>query len=159
MLVKEELSRPVTLALYDPGAPTKIAADASSYGLGAVLTQERDSTWRPVAYASCSMTDTEQRYAQIKKEALVITWACEKFSDYILGKPITIETDHKPLVPLLGTKQLDSLAPRVLCFRLHLDWFTYTIHHVPGKDLHIADALSHTPLPSWRRTPSCLTWR
>ena len=101
--VKEELSKPTTLALYDVNTPTKLLADASSYGLGAVLLQEADKQWRPIAYASCSMSETEQRYAQIEKEALAITWACEKFSDYILGKPIQIETDHKPLVPLLQT--------------------------------------------------------
>ena len=33
--VKEELSKPTTLAHYDPEAPTKISADASSFGLGA----------------------------------------------------------------------------------------------------------------------------
>ena len=108
-LVKEELSKPATLALYDPKAPAKVSADASSYGLGAVLMQEAESEWRPVAYASRSMTDTERRYAQIEKGALAIIWACEKFSDDILGKSITIETDHKPLVPLLGLKSLDGL--------------------------------------------------
>ena len=46
------------------------------------------------------MTETERRYAQIEKEALATTWACEKFSDFILGKRIQVETDHKPLVPL-----------------------------------------------------------
>ena len=108
--------------------------------------QQTESEWRPVAFASRSMTDTEKRYAQIEKEALASTWACEKFSDYILGKSIIIETDHKPLVPLLGTKQLDSLPPRVLRFRLRLDRFTYTIIYVPGKDLHTADTLSRAPL-------------
>ena len=62
------------------------------------------------------MTETEMRYAQIEKEALATTWACERFSDYILGKTITIETDHKPLVPLLSTKHLDNIPPRVLRF-------------------------------------------
>ena len=108
--------------------------------------QQTESEWRPVAFASRSMTDTEKRYAQIEKEALASTWACEKFSDYILGKSIIIETDHKPLVPLLGTKQLDSLPSRALRFRLRLDRFTYTIIHVPGKDLHTADTLSRAPL-------------
>jgi len=107
--VKKELAKPTTLSLYNPQAPTKVCADASSYGLGAVLMQKHDSEWKPVAYASRSMTETERRYAQIEKEALASTWACEKFSTYILGMKFAIETDHKPLVPLLGSKQLDSL--------------------------------------------------
>ena len=144
--LKEELSKPTTLALYDLHAPTKLSADASSYGLGAVLLQESGGQWRPVAYASRSMTETEQRYAQIEKEALAITWACEKFSDYILGRQIEIETDHKPPVPLLMSKQLDSLPPRVLRFRLRMDRYTYSIYHVPGKNLYTADTLSRAPL-------------
>ncbi len=56
-----------------------------------------------------------------------------------------IETDHKPLVPLLGSKDLDKLPPRVLRFRLRLARFQYTIEHIPGKYLHTADALSRVP--------------
>uniref|UniRef100_A0A3Q4GEX3 Macro domain-containing protein n=1 Tax=Neolamprologus brichardi TaxID=32507 RepID=A0A3Q4GEX3_NEOBR len=56
----------------------------------------------PVAYASRSLTPTEQRYAQLEKEALALTWACERFSDFILGLHLELETDHKPLVSLLG---------------------------------------------------------
>ena len=92
------------LALYNPQAPTKVSADASWYGLGAVLLQQVDNVWKPVAYyASRSMRETERRYAQIEKEALAVTWASEKFSDYILGRPFQIETGHKLLVPLLST--------------------------------------------------------
>ena len=87
------------------------------------------------------MTETETRYAQIEKEAL----ACECFSDYILGKTITIETDHKPLVPLLSTKRLDNIPPGVLHFRLRLMSFDYSIIHTPGKLLYAADILSRAP--------------
>ena len=83
--VKEELTQPTVLALYNPTAPTKVSADASSYGLGAVLLQQVDSVWRPVAYASCAMSETERRYAQIEMEALAVTWPCDKFANYILG--------------------------------------------------------------------------
>ena len=144
-LVKEELIKPTVLALYDPQAKTKVSADASSYGLGAVLLQEKDGNWRPVAYASRAMNETEKRYAQIEKEALAATWSCEKFSDYILGSSFTIETDHKPLVPLLTTKCFNSLPPRVLRFRLRLDRFDYVVSHVPGKLLYTADTLSRAP--------------
>ena len=145
-LVKEELAKPTTLALYDPAALTRISADASAYGLGAVLLQKIDGRWKPVAFASRSMTETERRYAQIKKEALAATWACEKFSDFVLGKHIVLETDHKPLVPLLGIKDLDHLPPRILRFCLRLDRFSFDIRHVPGKELYTADTLSKAPV-------------
>jgi len=67
---------------------------------------------------------------------------------YILGMKFAIETDHKPLIPLLGSKQLDSLPPRVLRFRLHLARFDYTITHVPGKLLYTADTSSRAPSAS-----------
>ena len=146
--MKSELSKPTILALYNPDAETKISADASSYGLGAVLMQKVESTWKAIAFASQSMSETERRYAQIEKEALATTWACEKFSSYILGTSFVIETDHKPLVSLLGTKNLDSLPPRILRFRLKLDRFDYRIVHIPGKEIYTADTLSRAPISS-----------
>ena len=140
--LKVELTQPTVLKLYDTHAATKISADASSYGIGAVLLQLTDKQWFPIAFASRAMTNTEMRYAQIEKEALVITWVCEKFSQYILGKRILLETDHKPLVPLMTHKHLDNLPPHVLRFRLCLMQFDYEISHVPGKYFYTADALS-----------------
>ena len=61
--IKVELVKPTIPALYNPQAPTKVCADASSYGLGAVLMQKCQSEYKPVAYASQSMIDTEKRYA------------------------------------------------------------------------------------------------
>ena len=83
--VKAELSSPTTLALYDPGRPTKISANSSSYGLGGVLLQKHKDEWKPVSIESRSLTPTEQNYAQIEKEALTSTWVCERFSDYLIG--------------------------------------------------------------------------
>ena len=90
------------------------------------------------------MTKTECRYAQVKKEALATTWTCEKFAIYVLGKKFTIETNHKPLVPLLGNKSLHSLPPRISCFQLRLAHFKYEIFHIPRKSLVIGNTLSHS---------------
>jgi len=143
--MQDEISSPRVLALYDTEAKTKVRADASAYGLGAVLLQQQHNNWRPVAFASRALSETETRYAQIEKEALALTWAMEKFAEFVIGKKIILETDHKPLVPLLGTKSLDLLPPRVLRFRLRLGRFQYSIHHVPGKTLYTADMLSRAP--------------
>ena len=102
--IKKSLCSTPILALYDPNLQTRLSADASSYGLGAVLMQKQDNNqWRPVAYASRALTPTEQRNAQIEKEALGIIWASERFADFLIGLKYHIETYHKPLVPLLST--------------------------------------------------------
>lgn len=62
------------LAIFDHNRRTVVSADASSYGIGAVLRQEDETgVLRPVAYASKTLTDTERRYAQIEKEILALT--------------------------------------------------------------------------------------
>ena len=91
------------------------------------------------------MTPTEKRYAQIEKEALPLAWGCERFSDYLIGLQFHLHTDHKPLVSLLSNKNLDELPIRVQRFRLRLMRYSFTISHVAGKDLAIADALSRAP--------------
>jgi len=77
-----------------------------------------------------------------------VTWACERFQDYLIELTFSIETDHKPLVPLLSAKNLDELPLRVQRFRLRMMRFNYSISHVPGKYLYTADALSRAPVSS-----------
>ena len=72
--IKDLVSSKV-LVLYDHTKEIKVSADASTYCLGAVLEQRStNGTWRPVAYTSRSMSDTEQRYAEKEREALAVTW-------------------------------------------------------------------------------------
>ena len=145
--IKEGLVSSTVLALFDANRETVVSADASSYGLGAVLLQKQpDGELKPISYILRSLTPTEQRYAQIEKEALAFTWACERFCDYLVGIPFHINTDHKPLVPLFSSKKLDELPIRVQRFRLRMMRFSFTISHVPGQSLLVADTLSRAPL-------------
>ena len=95
---------------YDLSKPTKIATDASKSGLAAVLQQKHDENWFPVAYGSHALTDVEQRYAAIEKETLALVFGCQKFDEYIYGKTIILETDHKPL-RAIHKKTLASASP------------------------------------------------
>ena len=54
----------------------KISSDASQCGLGAVILQQHDGEWKPVAYASRAMTRAETRLRRnIEKELLSIMFA------------------------------------------------------------------------------------
>ncbi|UYV75445.1 K02A2.6-like [Cordylochernes scorpioides] len=115
--IKKSLTSAQGLALYDPSLPITVSADASSFGLGAVIWQTKDGLRQVIAYASRTLSETEKRYAQIEKEALAITWACEKFKQYIQG----------------------------LRLSLRIMRYSYKIVHTPGKNLIVADALSRSP--------------
>ncbi|UYV79900.1 K02A2.6-like [Cordylochernes scorpioides] len=143
--------------LYDPSLPITVSAEASSFGLGAVIWQTKDGLRQVIAYDSRTLSEKERRYAQIEKEALAITWACEKFKQYIQGLVITLETDHKPLVPIFTSKNIDDLTPRIQRLRLRIMRYSYKIVHTPGKNLIVADALSRSPriksgLGNWRKS-------
>ena len=146
--IKKKMLNPPTLAPFKLEAKTKVSADASSYGLGAAIWQKTNGSWKPIAFASRSMTEAERKYAQIEKEALAICWACEKFHYYLAGRTFKVETDHKPLVAVLGMKEIAKLPLRVQRFRLRMMAYSYEIDYIPGSKLIIADTLSRAPLPS-----------
>lgn len=132
--VKEMLTTSPLLTLFDPALETTVSADASSYGLGATLQQrEQDG-------------NLEQRYAQIGKEALALSWACERYSQHLVGMEFQIQTDHKQFVPMFSVKALDELPLRVQRFRLGMMRFRSTMSHVPGEDLVVADMFSRAPV-------------
>ena len=85
----------------------------------------------------------ECQYSQVDKECLAFVWAFERSSDFIWGKSITGETDHKLLLPMLTTHSLDQLPPRVQRLRMRLMRFNIKhMVHVPGKQMYTSDTLS-----------------
>ena len=91
--IKEACVEPPVLCYYDVSKNVTLSVDASMSGLGAVCLQEG----QPVAYASRALTNCQKKNAQIEKELLAIVFGCDKFHDYIYGRTVTVETDHKPL--------------------------------------------------------------
>lgn len=145
--LKELICSAKCMAMYDATLPTVLSADASSFGLGAVLFQaQKTGHRRPIAFASRSLTNTERRYFQIEKEALALTWAAERFDEYIRGLNVVFETDHKPLVSLLGQMAIDDMPPRIQRFRMRLMRYLFSVQYVPGKSLITADTLSRSPV-------------
>ena len=102
------ISTTPVLMFYDVDKDTAVCADASRFGLGAVLMQQNETDQRrPVAYASRTLTKAETGYGPLEKECVPCTQACEKFTRYLLGNDkFTLWTDHKPLLPLINTRDM-----------------------------------------------------
>lgn len=146
--LKETVTTEPVLTFFDPSKPTKISIDASKDGLGAVLLQMHEDKWQPVAYASRSMTETEQRYAQIEKETLGLVFGCGKFHSYVYGLPtFTAETDHKPLISI-RKKNLNDMSPRIQRMMMAWQRYDFDLIYTPGKHIVLADTLSQAPAPS-----------
>ncbi|XP_061195212.1 uncharacterized protein K02A2.6-like [Saccostrea echinata] len=137
--LKRRLADAETLGYYDKSAPTKVIADASPVGLGAVLVQEQSGEHRVLSYASRSLSDTERRYSQTEKEALALVWACERFHVYLYGTEFELLTDHKPLECIYSPKS--KVCARIERWVLRMQPYTFKVRYIPGPR-NIADTLS-----------------
>lgn len=151
MWLKGSLSREPVLKFYDQDKPLKVSTDASKAGLGAVLLQQHDAEWYPVAYASRTMTSVERNYAQIDKETLGAVFGCERFHEYVYGRPVILETDYKPLIAI-SKKPLGEVPPRIQRLMLRLQKYDLAFEFKPGKHLVVADTLSRTSSRNTRST-------
>eukprot|EP00057_Strongylocentrotus_purpuratus_P001926 XP_003723494.1 PREDICTED: uncharacterized protein K02A2.6-like [Strongylocentrotus purpuratus] len=149
--VKQCLAAGCTNAFYDPDKNTQLLVDASPVGIGAVLAQKsRDGEPSVVALASRSLTPVEQRYSQIEREALAITWGIQHFHLYLYGNTFEAVTDHKPLVTIFNNAH--SKPPtRIERWILKIQEYDFTVVYEPGKS-NPADYLSRHPLPTTERT-------
>ena len=140
--LKELVSSAPVLRFYDVNESVTLSVDASSTGLGAVILQND----QPVAFASKALTETQMRYAQIEKEMLAIVFGCVKFHQYIFGKTITVQTDHKPLESIM--KKPLYLAPiRLQKMLMKLQRYDLKVEYTKGTELYVADTLSRAHLP------------
>ena len=65
---KQALVSSKILVHFDPDLPIRVAADASSYGLGAVLSHVlREGPEHPIAYVSRPLTPNDKNYAEVEK--------------------------------------------------------------------------------------------
>ena len=151
--LKEQVTKPQTMAYFDEKSKTEVIVDASPVGLGAILAQEDKRGQRKIiAYASRALTDVESRYSQTEREALAVVWACEHFHLYVFGQQFTVISDHKPLEGIFNSVRARPNA-RIERWSLRLQSYDFVLRYKPGDD-NPADFLSRHPVnPAKSKTP------
>ncbi|GFS01771.1 Pol polyprotein [Elysia marginata] len=149
--IREMLTTASLLAYFDPTKQTVVTvveADSSSYGVGGCLLQEFEDGLKPVAYCSRILSSAEPKYAQFEKECLASVWTCEHFDRYLMGLDsftlITV-TDHKPLVPLINSKDLSETPIRCRQVLIRPMRYKPITEYCPGPTIVTSDALSRCP--------------
>jgi transposase InsO family protein len=137
--IEEQIKQPPVLAFPDFKLPFILTTDASTVGLGAVLSQVQEGIERSVSFASRQLNKAERAYSASELETLVVVWATKYYRCYLHGKRFLVRTDHAALKFLHNFAENNS---RLMRWSLRLSKFDFEIEHVPGSKIKHVDALS-----------------
>ena len=139
--LKEMLVCDQVLAYPKFDRPFFVTTDASNVAIGGVISQlDDEGRERPISFASRALKGAELNYSTLEKEALGILWVVERHRYILLGYPIHIKSDHRPLRDLFNKQGLNSRQSRWIERLLEFDIKGF--EHVEGKLNKVADALS-----------------
>ncbi|GJV63359.1 reverse transcriptase domain-containing protein [Tanacetum coccineum] len=142
--LKKKLTEAPILIAPDWDQPFELMCDASDYAIGAVLGQRIEKHFRPIHYASKTMTEAESNYTTTEKEMLAVVYAFEKFRSYLIMNKSIVYTDHSALKYLFAKK--DAKA-RLLRWVLLLQEFDFKVIDTKGAENYAADHLSRLENP------------
>uniref|UniRef100_A0A1I8C268 RNA-directed DNA polymerase n=1 Tax=Meloidogyne hapla TaxID=6305 RepID=A0A1I8C268_MELHA len=143
--VKKVLSSDLLLTHFDPELEIIVTADASNYGVGAVISHRfPDGKEKVIEYASKSLIAAEKNYSQIEKEGLALVYAVQKFHKMLYGRKFVLRTDHKPLLAIFGKNKGIKVfsASRLQRWALLLTNYDFKIEFVRTDHMGMADTLS-----------------
>ena len=144
---KSLIASTAVLQYFDPKKQVVIQVDASENGRRGTLQQKNDNgLLQPIAFTSCTLTDTERRYSQIEKECLAICNTFSKFHLWLYGhRDIELHSDHKPL-EMIAKKPFNRVPARLQRMLIRLQKYQFKFVYQKRTSLYIADTLSRAPL-------------
>ncbi|GJV56124.1 reverse transcriptase domain-containing protein [Tanacetum coccineum] len=142
--LKNKLTEAPILIAPNWDLPFELMCDASDYAIGAVLGQRHEKHFRPIHYASKTMTEAESNYTTTEKEMLAVVYAFEKFRSYLIMNKSIVHMDHSALKYLFAKK--DAKA-RLLRWVLLLQEFDFKVLDTKGAENLAADHLSRLENP------------
>nr|GFC17210.1 reverse transcriptase domain-containing protein [Tanacetum cinerariifolium] len=142
--LKTKLTEAPILIAPNWDLPFELMCDASDFAIGAVLGKRHEKNFRPIYYASKTLTDAESNYTTTEKEMLAVVYAFEKFRSYLIMNKFIVHTDHSALKYLFAKK--DAKA-RLLRWVLLLQEFDFDVIDTKGAENLAADHLSRLENP------------
>ncbi|KAK3574226.1 hypothetical protein QTP86_004306 [Hemibagrus guttatus] len=146
--LKKAFTTAPLLIHLDPDKPFIVEVDASTTGVGAVLSQQQRNPSRlyPCAFFSRKLNPVERNYDIGNRELLAVKLALEEWRHWLEGAkhPFLVLTDHKNLEYLQAAKRLN---PRQARWALFFTRFDFTISYRPGSKNTKADTLSRMFAP------------
>nr|GEY21476.1 reverse transcriptase domain-containing protein [Tanacetum cinerariifolium] len=143
-ILKKKLTEAPILIAPNWDQPFELMCDASDFAIGAVLGQRIEKHFRPIHYASKTMTQAESNYTTTENEMLAVVYAFEKFRSYLIMNKSIVYTDHSALKYLFSKK--DAKA-RLLRWILLLQEFDFKVIDTKGAENYAADHLSRLKNP------------
>jgi len=143
--LKRIFTSKLVLAVPDLDKEFRVEADASNYATGGVLSMKcSDKKWRPVAFISKSLSNTERNYEIHDQEMLAVVRCLEVWRHFLEGATVKFEiwTDHKNLEYFMKAQKLNQ---RQAQWALYLSRFDFALKHVSGSKIGKANSLSRRP--------------
>ena len=104
-------------------------------------TTEIQNNLHPISYASKTLSEMESNYSNIERELLGVVFSETHFKHFTYGRPVTIISDHRPLVSLFK-RSLASSSPHLSRMLLQILDYDLNIVYQEGSKMHLSDALS-----------------
>jgi len=154
--LKRALSSAPVLACPDFTRRFFLQTDASTTGLGAVLTQNFEEGERVIAYASRTLNAAERNYSATELECLAIVWGIRRMKSYLEGYAFTVVTDHQALRWL---QKIESPTGRLGRWVFELQQYDFDVKYRRGVLNRVADALSRHPATCAAKRQGCAWYR
>ncbi|KAM9954868.1 hypothetical protein ACTFIW_000971 [Dictyostelium discoideum] len=110
--------------------------------LSGVLYHIQGDKFKVIWFHSRKLTDTQKRYSIVDREFLSIIDSLKKFQHLLIGKKVSIYTNHQNLTYIINKSNDKPFTKRQNNCMKYIKEFDYELRHISGKKNGIADFLS-----------------